>query len=155
MAVEIRVRGAHEFAALSRRLKVAGRMDLRRELFRAANSATKPARREVQQDLPKYMPNRYARVLRRDLALRTSPRTGRDPGVVIRARGRRRRRMVAALERGELRHPLFGDRDQWYLQPIVPGFFTRPLHEKAPDAVREISRAMDRVANRIAHGVSL
>lgn len=147
--MDFEVRGAGDFAALSRRLKQAGRQDLRRELFRGLGRAVKPARDSVVAELPDHLPNAYAAELKGDLSLRVKSRGGRSPGVSVTAKGRKRNRMVGPLDSGRLRHPHYGNRRRWYEQQVRPHFFTGPMRASAPAAREAIREAMEDVAEKI------
>lgn len=149
MATTIQIRGTEDFARAAALMRAAP-PHLRRELSRALNSTTKDSRAEVVKGLPAYLPNNYAGELGGDLSVRTFG--GVSLRVIIRARGRRKRRMVGALERGLLRHPLFGNRAHWFSQAVRPGFFTEPLHRDAPETARALVRGIEAVANRVAAG---
>jgi hypothetical protein len=160
---------AVEFAALATALREAGETGLRRELYKAINDTARPLAREIGdvEHLKPYLPDRYAEVLAGDLAVRISKRTGTDPGVFIRALGRRRNRHVARIEQGILRHPVFGTEAQiaahlaaggsgahgrawtWVSQDIRPGFFADPVGRVGPEMSRQIQAAVQRVIRRI------
>src|SRR5260221_11519501 len=111
--------GAAEFAALARRLKDAGETGLRKELYKAIDTAAQPLVREIGSvtHLMSYMPDRYAGVLASDLAVTVSKLTGRNPGVLVVAKGRvHDRRRVQQLNRGIIQHPLFGNNRRWFTQ---------------------------------------
>lgn len=144
------IRGAEQFAELSKRFKEAGRKDLRIELYRGINRATKPLKEDVKKGLEEYMPNRYAVVLRRKLKLTTSKRTSaKAPGVIIRARADNR---LDQVNDGNLRHPLWGMRKYWFDESIKPGFFSDVLYEDADKVADAIQDAMDEVAKKIEKG---
>ena len=142
---------AIEFEALARALRDAGEKDLQRELRKAINDAAQPLSREVQDEghLRPYMPNRYAAILASDLAVTVSQRIGTSPGVTLRARGRQKQRHVARLNRGILTHPLFGDREHWFNQPIRPAFFDDPVAASGPQVRDQIAAAVRRVIDKI------
>jgi hypothetical protein len=149
--VDLQVLGAEQLHALSKRLKEAGRKDLRRELYKALNRATKPARERVKRDLPTYLPDGYARDLGRDLSLRTRIRGGRDPGVSITAKARKKNREIYRLNRdGELRHPLFGNRRHWFGQQVKPEFFTEPIRQDADQIAAALVEGLGNIADKIA-----
>lgn len=56
--------------------------------------------------------------------------SGRQAGVRIVGRGRMKN--LDALDRGTVRHPLFGDRAHWYPQTVLPGWWSRPITARAP-----------------------
>lgn len=141
------IRGAEQLSALAKRFNEAGRKDLRIELYRGINRATKPLKEEVKKNLPTYMPANYVRVLQPKLKLTTSKRTNANsPGVIIRARANNR---LDQLEDGTLRHPLFGMRGEWYNTTIKPGFFSVTLKDNADEVAKSVQKAMDEVAKKI------
>lgn len=148
IGVRMDVRGAEKFSGLSRRLKEAGRQDLRRQLFRALNRATKDIRRDIKARTPEFLPDNYARVFTPDLKLSTTQRSsGTGAGVRIRARSKRN---IRRPERGMVRHPLWGNREHWFTTPVnKPGWFSEPAEAGSDDARRELLEAMETIANQI------
>jgi len=55
-----------------------------------------------------------------------------------------------SLDRGRLRHPLFGNRDHWYSQAVPPGWFTAPMRSHVDGVRREVLRAVDEVVRQLA-----
>lgn len=150
------VTGAADFAALSRRLKEAGETGLRRELYSAISRAARPLADEISSadHLRPYMPDRYAEALAADLRVGVSRRTGSDPGVSIRAKGKAKRRKLQQLDAGVIGHPLWGNREHWFRQRAAmrPGFFTDPAEHAAPDMRDAILSAMAETARKITGG---
>lgn len=142
--------GAEEFAALARRLKAAGEVELRRELYKAISDAVQPVAREVSaySYLAPYVPDPYAAVLSKDMRVTVSRLTGAEPAIRLVAQGRRKKRKLRRLNEGFLTHPLFGSREHWFTQSggMRPGFFTDAAKLAAPGIRREILAAMHRVA---------
>lgn len=147
--MRLTIRGAEDFGRLARDLKQAGRQDLRKELFRALNSSTKPARRAALDGLEDYLPDNYAAELRPGLSISATGRRGKNPSVRIRAKGRRRNRLIGPLNRGRLRHPLFGH-SPWFDQQVKPGWWNDPMQRQADDVRRALVAAMREVASKIA-----
>jgi hypothetical protein len=147
------VSGAKELAALARRLKDAGEVQLRRDLYNEINRAARPLARQIgsAKHLKPYMPDRYADVLAADLAVTVSKRVSRDPGISIRARSRSRRRKVRQLDDGIISHPVFGHRDRWVTQRAAmrAGFFTDPCKESGPQFRDAVLKAMAQTARRV------
>ena len=153
-----------DFAALSRRLTDAGETGLRRALYQAIDKAAQPLKTEIRAGLKPRMPNRYAETLDADLKLSVSRLAGSNPGVRLIATAaphaegssRERRnltgRKLRRLDGGLLTHPLWGNREHWYTQPVTPGFFTGPCKASAPRARREILAAMHDTAVKIMKG---
>lgn len=147
--------GPYQLRRLSARLRDAGSdgQGLRRELYKAVNQAARPLAAEIKDagHLSPYMPGRYAEVLASDLTVSATKSTGANPGVAIRAKGRRHRRKVIQLDNGIIEHPLFGNREHWFRQArgMRAGFFTDPCARAAPEIRKEVLRAMHDTGKRI------
>lgn len=145
--VEIIVRGAEDLATLSKALRQVGDKELRRELFASLQRATKPTREKVRQSLASDLPQRggLAALM---AASRLSTRTragGRNPTVRIEAKAPHDLR---GMDRGRLRHPVWGSRERWADQSIEPGVFSRPIEEDAPAIRDELMAGMESVARK-------
>ncbi len=154
--VSLSEHGAEQFFALSRRLKVAGDKDLRRELYRGLNRAMKPLITEVRASALETLPKTGG--LAAEIAgskMRTQRRTGaKSVGVKLIVTGPTlgsmgRGRDIGAINRGRLRHPLFGDRHHWYLQTVTPGWFSKPTDSSGPAVREQLLVAMKTVADKI------
>jgi hypothetical protein len=139
---------AAELEFTARQLRQAGELGLRRELQAAITSATRDIPAEIRAGLMPRLPDPYAAVFDADLQITVSKRYGsKDPGVTVRATSRgTKRRALYAVDRGKLRHPVFGNRLRWVLQEVVPGWFSDPVRAARDRARGEIQSAMDRVA---------
>lgn len=144
--MDLRVTGADDLAALSKRLREAGNKDLRRELFRGIQRTTKPVRLAMSAHAGRVLPQRgglAAKMARSRFSTKT--RTGRNPGVVIAVRNPID---VRSIDRGRVRHLTFGHRP-WKDQAVAPGAFTEPFEDAAPVVRRELLGAMAEVAGRV------
>lgn len=149
---DVRVTGADELARVGRLVKGAGDKDLTRELYRALNSAVKPLTTDVKQNLSQYLPDTYAATLAPRLKVKSRRRMGaRNPSLYLvgTAKGKRSDRFVGALDRGVLRHPLFGNRRYWFPQRVRSGFWTEPLEAGADKVRRELVAALGRIARKV------
>jgi len=148
-SVRVSVNGDLEkLRRISHHLKETGDKSLRREVIRELNRATKEPKAAVMESLPAYLPDRYAGVLAGTLRLTTSRRAS-GVRVTAKAKGNPRPRYVGRIDRGILRHPLFGSRDRWFNQKVRPGFFTDPMKRSAPQMKKAIVEALDRIARKI------
>ena len=146
----ISVRGADDLADLGRALRESGDRELRRELFRALNRATKEPKAAAKKELSSVLPS-GSRIHFAGLRLNTRTRvSGRWPGV--RVQSGKSNHDWAALNRGRLRHPLFGRRGpgQWFNTSIEPGWFSRPMGAAVDQMRGEILTAIDDVRRRVA-----
>lgn len=152
--MDLRVQGAQQFRDLALRCKAADKA-LMTELRKGVGKAVRPLGEQIRAEVPAAMPSGYAPVLSRSLRHRVSTRTGvANFGVSLTtfAEGKSDRRRVVAMDRGSLRHPLFGNRNRWYATRVRPGFWSRPVEDGKDDAVRGAVKAMDQVAAKIAGG---
>jgi hypothetical protein len=148
MSGDVEVRGVEQLAALARQLKAAGDKGLKRELSKGIAAATKPLKVAVKQSALETLPKKGGLNVR--VAAQISPRTRRSAnGVRITATGKQGARNLADLDRGIVRHPVFGHRGRWSVEKVRPGFWTRPLEDLAPGARQELLDAMQRVAGQI------
>lgn len=149
---DLEIRGADKFAKVAQELKKVGAKDLQKELYSALNRATKSMRAEAKKSAAQNLPKAGGlnkRVARARLSTRRRMR-GRDPGVKIVATGMDQ---LALMDRGQVRHPVYGNRKRWVNQPIpdAEGWFTKPMEDGAQDARDEILKALDGVAKKLAH----
>lgn len=147
--IDIQVRGAEKLHVLARALRDAGDKELQRELYRGLNRSVRPLRQDVKNAIPDHLPGRYAAELSRELSIRTRRRSGgANPAIYL--VGSAKTRDIASLNRGRLRHPLFGNRRHWYDMRIKPGFWTDTLERGAPRVRRELVVVLNDVARKIA-----
>lgn len=152
MADDFEVRGADQFLALSKALKHAGRTELRKELNKQMRDGAKPlipkARAEAQSKLPQS--GGFAKQVAKE-PMRVQARTGRHPGVRI-VVGKKRGGARSA-NRGFIRHPVFGNRENWVTQEVPPDWFDGPMRGSAPEIRKALQQALEDVADKIVRGV--
>jgi hypothetical protein len=154
--IELRVQGADELNRVARKLKEAGDKGLRKELYSGLQRATKPIRADVQRSLATVLPQRggLARKMSRarvTTKIRTSNRNTRLRIEVSSPRGEDID--VKAMDRGRLRHPVFGVwRPNTPTQQIPAGVVTDPLERGAAVARHEAQDALSRVAQKLGGG---
>lgn len=142
-----------DLVKLGRRLKEAGDKELRRELFKALNRATRPLKLAAKESALTSLPNGGGLNVwvAKNVRIGTRNRlAGRNPGVRIQAD--RKGSDIAAMNRGRLRHPVFGNRQVWVTQQIRPGWFSRPMAAGAPAVRRELNHVLEDFAGRLERG---
>lgn len=150
--INVEVVGAEKFATLAKALRQAGDKDLQRELYAALNRSTKPLKADAKASAAATLPSRGGlgkRVAKTRMT--TKRRTGRNPSVSIAANPG----AVAdpkRIDRGRIKHPVFG-RGPWVLQDVPWGWFTRPMHEGASEVRKQLVKAIDDVAAKVARSV--
>lgn len=137
-----------KLARLSAVLKRVGDQRLRRDLSRGIQRATVPLKKAARASARQRLPHRGGlgeRVARSRISTRT--RAGRNPSVRITASAGLDLRSV---DRGRVRHPVFGNRRTWVNQTVASGWFSGPMKASAPVVRREIVGVMDGVAADVA-----
>lgn len=147
---DVTVTGAEKFAAVAKALKKAGDKELQKELYSSINRATKPMRAEAKKSAAQNLPKAGGlnkRVSRARMSTRR--KTGKNPGVKIVATGMSQ---LAMMDKGHVRHPVWGNRKRWVNQPIpeAEGWFTKPMEGGAKDVRREIVKTLDQIAKKLA-----
>lgn len=144
--MDVVVRGFEDFLALRTRCKAVDTV-LPRELNRRMRLAAKPLIAQTRKAAREQLPHRGGLAER----VATSPqrvviRTGRrTAGVRIVTT----RHDTASTDRGRLRHPRFGHRDQWFDQSVTPGWWTNTLRRGAPVVRPQVIAAMETVARMV------
>jgi hypothetical protein len=142
--------GGRELHELARRCKQLNDKKLTARLRKGLIDATKGTDSAVREAFAQAMPQRggYAATLAADMRTRTSVRlAGADARVqiVVWADGTRERRDLPALNRGRLRHPVYGRS-----RPLANGRRRKNpwATTKVPD--RSFDHAVDRTADKVA-----
>lgn len=152
MPVDLTIQGADKLEHLAYKLKETGNKEMRRELFRAVNRATKPMRDAARHAARENLPRRGG--LNEWVAaskFSTSTRTGRDVRVAV--KGNKSGHDLRALDRGRLRHPLFGNRSAWFTQEIRAGWFTEAMQRESPRVGRVLLTVFDVIARDLERSV--
>ena len=147
------VEGAEKFAILAKALRQFGEKDLRKELYAGLNRAVKPLTAHVKESTPQFLPTRYAKELSKSLRVKQRRRAGKDPAIFLVGSAKTRKgkeRDLTSLNRGRLRHTLFGDRRNWYDQSVRPDWWDAPIQEDIDDVRREVEKALDNAAQKLA-----
>lgn len=149
--IEVKILGADELRRAARIIRKSGRPELQKELLRGLRESTKPIGRAVRTGLPHYLPDTYAKVLSRALRFTTQTKATGWPEVTVtaRAKGKVEPRRIDAINRGTLRHPLYGDRHHWYAQRVTPGFFDEPAERVLRDVQAEAARSVERTVAKL------
>jgi hypothetical protein len=133
-------------------MRAEGRKDLSREMGKALERAAEPVKKAITAEADKVMPSGYRELLTGSLRHRMSRRNGgQQAQVIVRtyADGKKERRDVISLEKGQLRHPLFGRKKVWYVTSITPGFHARGVESAADNAQDAMIQVVDKFAARL------
>lgn len=153
MGADLRIEGADKLGALSDALRRYGTTELEKDLYEAITKSVVPLVGAVKESLKEYLPDRYAEAVATTLVERAVRLAGSNPGVRLSASAKTPRgsqRDLAKLNRGLLRHPLYGNRNWWYQQDVKKGFWDEPLQDETETVRAEIVKALDRIAKELA-----
>jgi len=157
--------GREKLRLVAARLKEAGDegKGLKRELQKNITKAAEPLARKIadEEHLKPYLPDRYAKVLAKDLGVRVVNRfAGGNPAVQVRAQAREHKRKVARLDAGTINHPIYarGARREWTWSNyqtggMRAGFFSDPCKQATPPIRAKVLQALTETGRKItAHG---
>lgn len=145
--MDLQIRGAEQLGDLAKQLRAAGESGkgLRKELYAGLNRATKPLRETAQKRAAADLPQEgglAALVSKKKGSTRI--RTGKNPSVTITYGG-----SGASTDRGFIRHRVFG-RGPWVNQPVEgAGWFTNTMRGGGPTVRKELTEAIENVAEQI------
>lgn len=149
------LRGAEQFFALSKRLKAAGELGLRRELNTGLRKAGKPmvevARTGLAAGLPKRGGvNTFISTKKMSVVTRTGAKTY---GIGIKVNKQDERLDTE----GRLAHPVFNRRNAdgkrvYVVQRIRPGIFSGAMQDAAPVVRDALQDTLDDFTERVANG---
>lgn len=171
MSLEVSIDGAATLKRVAAQMRDEGRKDLSKAMSKALSQAAEPVKREIAAEADKVMPSEggYRSLLAKSLRWRMSRRAaGQVAQVVLRtyADGTSERRDIVALERGDLRHPVYGRsrrvkvgvragtiiRNPWAVTSIRPGFHERGTDNAMDEAQQALSEVVEDFAGRLAGG---
>lgn len=149
---DFEVRGSKDMATVARRLKEAGRTDLRKELLAGVRAAGSKAIPDIRNAARANLPRGGGLadlVASQPYSVRTSlALSGAKVSIV--GRGMKELRDI---DQGRLRHPVYGDRSNWSAQRVTPGFVSVTMAAQAGAIRDEVEGAMDKVAREITSGL--
>lgn len=171
MALEVSINGAATLHRVARQMLDEGRKDLSKEMSRALGKATEPVKAEIKDEANRVMPSEggYRSLLTKSLRWRMSRRSAGQRAQVILttyADGTSQRRDIVALERGILRHPVWGRSrrikvgnragtiigNPWSVTTIRSGFHERGTANAMDAAQAALVEVVEDFAGRLADG---
>lgn len=137
--------GADELRQLGTALKGADKV-IRKETLTSLKATTEPLGSAVKAEAS-TLPGRGG-LAAKVAATRVSTKvrmSGRQAGVRIVGLGRLN---IDRLDRGSLRHPLFGNKQHWFGQSVRPGWWSRPIEAAAPQVAEDLGNAVGAALKR-------
>jgi hypothetical protein len=162
VASSFEVHGAREIARVARALAQAGDAGkgFRRELYSGLNRVTKDTRRDMKAAIEPALPHRgglAAKVAKSASVTATASLRGNNVGVRIRARRRGvKGPSLRRMNKGEFRHPLYGNRGVWVSQTagVKAKFLDDAFAHSKPKIRIAVVLAIRNVRHRIYRGES-
>lgn len=149
MTIELAITGdVDKLVVIAHATKALGEKDLRRKLLVSMQRAASPLKAAAAASALARLPkagglNTRVASARFRVQTRTSPRTA---GVRIVASNDLD---LGAMDRGRVRHPVFGNRQAWVNQRVPSGWFTDPMRAGTPAVRASIERVLDDVATEL------
>lgn len=142
----IEIRGGEQFKELARRCRVA-EGELPREITEALVRSAPPLERAATRSAASNLPHRGG--LAAIVASAGMSTQRRANGIRIVARGITQLKLT---NEGKVRHPVYGNPGTWVGQriPKARGWFDKPMQDGDPGVRRELVKALDQIARKIA-----
>lgn len=168
--LNIRVTGGARLQRTILALKEVGAEGLGKGMAAGMVIAARPLEPAVRAAAQSRMPSGYASTLSKSLKFRTTIRSFKYVARVtwrVHGDGQSERRDVPALNRGILRHPVYGRTrrlkhharhkatslaNPWVAQRVRPGFVDDPLRELGQNVAKEMDKVVDQVAAKLTRG---
>ena len=143
------VTGQQRLYILARTLRELGARDLSNELMRGLTRAVAPMRSAIRASALSTLPSRgglAGRIARSRITTRR--RTGgRTAGVSLVTSSEH---SIRQMDRGILKHPVFGNKEVWVTQRVNSDWWSRPIRDHAAGAREEMDRVMEEIARDVA-----
>jgi hypothetical protein len=142
----IEIRGGEQFTALAARIRKA-EGELKPELYDALERAAPSLEHAATRSAAANLPHRGG--LNAVVASAGMTHQRRAGGIRITARGITQLKLT---NEGRVRHPVYGIPGTWVGQliPKAKDWFTKPIHDGAPKVRRELEKALEKIARKIA-----
>ncbi|WP_182379821.1 hypothetical protein [Nocardioides sp. WS12] len=146
--MDLEVQGAQQLEAVAKRLKAAGRGDLRKELLQQVRAAAKPTVTDIKRNAATDLPQRggLAQAVAKSRIGTRTRMSGKRVGVRIEAKNGMD---IKRLDQGRLRHPVFGNRKAWVEQTVKPGWFSEPIKRRLPEVRDGVLKAMNDIIKKV------
>jgi hypothetical protein len=153
--VDIEITGGEQIAALAKAIKAEGAAGkgLQKTVRASIRTSAKPLGKFVAVSAGRALPRRGGLGYKVAGASVTVTGNVGSGGISAKLKLRAKGYDFPAMDRGRLRHPVFGNRRiPWETQIIKPKVFTDPFMEGAPAIRQEIEKGLVEVAARIEKG---
>lgn len=151
--VSLRTQGADDLDKIAARLREAGDRKLKNNVAASIRKAAKPMGSDILREAAEDMPQRggfAARLAGRKFGVRSSL-TGRSASVWLAFKPGGKG--LAAIDKGDLRHPVYGHRKTWVSQRVPAGRLSAALQKQAPKMQRAVLDAANKTLDDVARGL--
>jgi len=159
MASDVRVSGGAKIAAVAAALRHLGTdRTIVNEMAKEIRRVSPDMRQAIKDSAIEHLPkrgglNRWVAAAKVRTSIRRSPRSAGITFVVSRNSIHGKTDMDA-INRGRLRHPVFGNRRKWVVQAVEPGFGDKALQGPIADDFRDAAhKAIDKAIEAVLHHV--
>lgn len=161
--MDVRVSGAEQFHALSKLFRELDK-GFGKEMSTALGKAVEPVGKAIDKEAGEVAPSGYRGTLARSLKHRRSLRNTRTSASVrltTYAKGEKQNRDLPAINRGDLRHPVFGrvrktktgpKRNPWAVTRVRAGFHDRGIAKAADEAEKQLWTVLDKYQQIVSGG---
>jgi len=165
MAIEVRINGTVSLHRLAARMRAEGQKDLVREMGNALTRAADPLKAKIRVEASEVMPKSggYQEAFDKSLKFRVQRRGANaesDITLTTYADGKDERRDIRALNKGNLRHPVFGRSragkrkgeripNPWSVTSIREKFWDRGVESAAEEVEKNMKDVVDEFAQRL------
>ena len=156
MAVRGSVKARVELREVITQLELTAPEKLKKDLLAGTREASKGIKPDVQRELVAKLPKRhgYGALVAKSTKVLSRVTGGAKirAAISVTASGKREKRDLPALNRGLLKHMLFGNRRHWYVQRVRPGAVDDPIDRYRDRVVDNARKAANEYADTIARG---
>lgn len=153
MATRVKVTGQAELRKLAARIRQAERVEVEAEVRKGQREAFAGLEPAVKSSALATLPSGYRKTMA--AAVSVSIRTSFGRGATVKAvvfSSDGKNRDIRTINKGRLKHPLFGDRTRWHTTTVRPGFVDRAVAALPQRAYDESAEAIDTVLKRLSRG---
>jgi len=156
VAVRGSIRGRVELREVITKLEVTAPAQLEKDILLGVREAVKQVKPDLMASALAKLPKRhgYSALVARAMKVSSRVTGGKKVVAVLRvtATGKRENRDLSSLNRGILRHPLFGNRKHWFVQRVPRGLVDDPIDRARDRVVASSRKAAEAYAKSIARG---
>ena len=151
MSDSIRVEGAERLHVVAKQLKEMGDKETTKAMTKGIREALKPFKAELKQSALATLPRRggLARMVANTKITNRTSTTRSGASVRVRGVNASARGQLALMDKGKVRHPLYGNRSVWVTQSVHPGWWSTPANAQLPKIRSEVMHAIEQAAKRI------